>query len=247
MRRVRRKSLEDPVQRDLDQRQQEANRKHAAGALHATEEWKAARRAATVRAVHATLRSMMGDRERCMYCLDSHGSDIEHFWPKTPYPERMFQWLNLLLCCTECGRFKGDEFPLSNGLPLLVDPTVEEPWEHLDFDTDTGNVVAKFDAQTGAWSPKGEKTVEVLQLDRREALSAGYQQTFHRLSRMVENFLAEGSADMTQLVQSLRGADDHGLLGWCVTGNGRNVLPFRNLWERHPEVRQACADAVNTA
>jgi hypothetical protein len=27
-----------------------------------------------------------------MYCLDSHATDIEHFWPKTPYPQRMFVW-----------------------------------------------------------------------------------------------------------------------------------------------------------
>ena len=38
-------------------------------------------------------------------------------------------------------------------------------------------MVARFDVQVNDWSPKGLKTVEVLQLDRREALASGYRKT----------------------------------------------------------------------
>jgi len=135
----------------------------------------------------------MGERERCMYCLDSHGTDIEHFWPKAPYPERMFTWSNLLLCCAECGRLKGDRFPLDVGRPMLIDPTAEEPWQYLDFDPETGNLVARFDLDADDWSAKGQKTVELLQLDRREALATGYRRTYRRLAAVVEHFLSESS------------------------------------------------------
>jgi uncharacterized protein (TIGR02646 family) len=248
MRGVRRLPLHPEVQTDLERRQTDADLARAAGTLRVNDTWSAARRTPTLDAVMTTLRRMMGDRERCMYCMDSHGSDIEHFWPKTPYPERMFRWLNLLLCCTECGRFKGDRFPLSSaGLPLLVDPTVEDPWEHLDFDPDMGLVVARFEQSTGRPSPKGESSVAILQLDRREAMSTGYRQTFRRLTRLVESFLAEGGGDVERLARSLREADDHGLLGWCVTGNGRNVPPFRDLHERHPEMAPLCIEPVASA
>jgi uncharacterized protein (TIGR02646 family) len=186
----------------------------------------------------------MGDRERCMYCLDSHGTDIEHFWPKTPYPERMFQWLNLLLCCTECGRFKGDRFPLLAGQPLLIDPTAEDPWLYLDFDPTTGNVVARFDLQGNDWSEKGQATVDVLQLDRREALASGYRRTFLRLSRLVEQYL-QSSAAADELITALIDADEHGLMGWCFVGTGQEVSPFRDLKQHRPDVWAACLAAIS--
>jgi uncharacterized protein (TIGR02646 family) len=183
---------------------------------------------------------MMGERERCMYCLDSHGTDIEHFWPKTPYPERMFQWPNLLLCCAECGRFKGDRFPVSDGLPLLVDPTAEEPWLHLDFDPMTGNVVARFDIDQNDWSRKGQATVETLKLDRREALAIGYQKTFRRLVAVIERFLKDNNASSESLLKLLQEADDHGLLGWCFMGTGQLMPPFADLQAERPEAWQFC-------
>ena len=116
-----------------------------------------------------------------MYCCDSDATDIEHFWPKSAYPERMFRWPNLLLCCTECGRFKGDRFPLEGGESVLVDPSADDPWRFLDFDPATGNIAPRFDLNANDWFVRGVKTVEVLQLDRREALSSGYQRTHQRL------------------------------------------------------------------
>ena len=98
------------------------------------------------------VRDNAGLRQRCMYCLDSHGSDIEHFRPKAPYPKSMYQWTNLLLCCTHCGRLTGNQFPLAGRSALLVDPTKENPWDSLDFDPTTGNISARFNATLNAWS-----------------------------------------------------------------------------------------------
>jgi hypothetical protein len=64
---------------------------------------------------------------------------MEHFRPKSRYSDQMFRWPNLLLCRTECERLKGDRFPLQHGSPLLVDPTQEDPWQHIDFDPGTGD------------------------------------------------------------------------------------------------------------
>jgi uncharacterized protein (TIGR02646 family) len=191
------------------------------------------------------LKRMIGERERCMYCLDSHGTDIEHFWPKAPYPDRMFQWPNMLLCCTECGRFKGDRFPLSEGQPLLIDPTAEEPWQFLDFDPMTGNIVPRFDLDKGDWSAKGQATVGTLQMDRREALASGYRRTLHRLTARVETYLHSGATSADDLISALSEADGHGLLGWCLIGTGQNVSPFHDLKQRQPEVWAACLAAIS--
>jgi len=240
MRRVIREPLDADIQDNLDQRQAEADRKRAAGELRVETEWQNARQTRPLRAVEATLKRMMGERQRCMYCLDSHGTDIEHFWPKAPYPEQLFRWLNLLLCCAECGRLKGDRFPLAEGQPLLVDPTAEQPWRYLDFDPTTGNIVARFDVAANDWAPKGLKTVEILQLDRREALAAGYRRTLRRLASVVEGSLGEGAPDAASLIGALQDADDHGLLGWCFVGTGQTVPPFSDLRRQHPAVWAAC-------
>lgn len=171
MRRIVRIDLPPATRKALDDRQEKADEKRATGTFDIEKEWKGARQTKPLKTVLSVLKTMAGERQRCMYCDDSHGTDIEHFWPKTPYPERMFRWLNLLLCCTECGRFKGECFPVDTGTPVLIDPTADDPWRYLDFDPDTGNISARFDTDANDWSRRGLKTVEVLQLDRREALS----------------------------------------------------------------------------
>lgn len=228
MRRVKRLDLETKAQKYLTNKQQQANHKLALGLLDTTTEWKNARQTKTMEKVLNVLQTMMGDRQRCMYCLDSHGSDIEHFRPKAKFEKRMFRWRNLLLCCTECGRLKGNAFPVDGKKPLLIDPTKEEPWLHLDFDPTTGNVVALFDSSTNTFSVKGEQTVNTLQLDRREALAAGYKKTFKMLSKIVVDFLNPSTTNI-DLISKLCEADEHGLLGWIVFSTGNQFPPFNQL------------------
>jgi len=213
MRKIKRLPLRPETRKALQRKQSAANKKSEAGTLDAEAAWKSARQTIPVKAALVVLETMAGNRHRCMYCGDSHGTDIDHFWPKRWHPERLFQWPNMLLCWTECGRFKGDDFPLAGNLPLIVDPTAEDPWEYLDFDPATGNLVARFDLATNDWRAKGTETVKALHLDRREALAASYQQTHRRLKSRVEAALQEPTPDANALVQALREADDHGLLG----------------------------------
>lgn len=239
MRRIQRADLPAAALRYLEKRQSDANRK--TGSLDVEKDWKSARQTDSLKTVLATLQDMMGPRQRCMYCLDSHGADIDHFRPKASYPKHMYQWPNLLLCCGECGRFKGGRFPLKGRSPLLIDPTRENPWKHLDFDPVTGNISARFDLHLNDWSPKGVNTVEVLRLDRREALSAGYLKTLRHLSEIVRRALLNGAPQAPALVLALQEADDHGLLEWCWSDRGRALSPFSDLYRQHPKVWRLCS------
>mgnify|MGYP001026891208 CR=1 FL=1 len=244
MRRIQRSALHSVAASYLTRRQAAADLKHRQRRLDVTADWKSARQTKAVGDVLATLQAMMGPRQRCMYCLDSHGADIEHFRPKADYPRRMYQWTNLLLCCTECGRFKGNRFPLSGNQALLIDPTREDPWKHLDFDPATGNICARFDLLLNDWSAKGTATVEVLKLDQREALSAGYLKTLRHLSDIVQRALTGGAMAAQPLISELQHADDHGLLAWCFSDRGRTLSPFSDLHQRHPTVWRQCRRAI---
>jgi uncharacterized protein (TIGR02646 family) len=242
MRRIVREALDAATNAALSKRQADADRRRADGTLNVNAVWKAARQDPDVLSALAALRQMAGGTERCMYCLDSHGTDVEHFWPKARFPERLFTWTNLLLGCTECGRFKGDRFPLdAGGEPLLVDPTSEDPWEHLEFDSVTGNLTARFDRKSGRRSRKGEMTVALLQLDRREALARVYRRGFLRLREVVEAATAATEPDPSALLTRLRDADDYGLLGWCFSSRGTSDAALAELQDRFPAVWQACA------
>ncbi len=160
MRKIQRLDLPLRTKNALSRRQADANKKLAAHTLDVEATWKSARQTKPLKTALGVLQTMAGNRQRCMYCGDSHGTDIEHFWPKQRYPKRMFIWPNLLLCCTECGRFKGEDFPMKDGSPLLVDPTADDPWEFLDFDPATGSIVARFEPAANDWTAKGTNTVK---------------------------------------------------------------------------------------
>lgn len=236
MRHVQRRELPAAARSYLERR-----RLAAARGASVEVNWRPARRTKGMAMVFRTLQEMAGAGNRCMYCVDSHGSDIEHFWPKSRYPDRMFVWSNMLLCCTECGRFKGNQFPLSTaGEPMLVDPSAVDPWECLDFDPDTGNITARYDAASGAPSPKGEATVQVLHLDRREGMAEGYRRTYRRLVACVRQTLAADDLDCERLVVELLQADNHGLMGWCFGPVGARLQPFEELRRKAPDAWSAC-------
>jgi uncharacterized protein (TIGR02646 family) len=111
-------------------------------------------------ALYAVLIAMSTGMQRCMYCEDSQGTDIEHFRPKAEYPKFTFVWDNHLLACSHCNsNFKRSQFPLDEaGQPLLLDPTKDNPPEHLSLSPTTGLFVG-LDA-------KGEATIGVCGLNR---------------------------------------------------------------------------------
>lgn len=243
MRYIHRIDLDREINEALQEKQRIANQKREAGTLDQQQEWKNARKTLPLETVRATLKQMMGPYEPCMYCLLTHGTDIEHFWPKSKYPQHMFQWPNLLLCCSECNEFKGEWFPLdAGGEPLLIDPTKEDPWNSLDFDPETGNLGALV-LETRSYSPKGIATVKALKLNERETLSREYRRIFRHISRDVEAAI-EGNLLPDQLVAQLQDTDHHGLLlGWCFNGNGQNIPPFSQLRQLHPQHWSACRAA----
>jgi uncharacterized protein (TIGR02646 family) len=104
---------------------------------------------------------MASGLQRCMYCEDSQGTDIDHFDPKSRTPIRAFDWSNLLLACSFCNsNAKRSQFPVdpATDTPLLVDPTSDDPLEHLSLSPTTG---AYFSI-----GPKGQPTIDVFGLNR---------------------------------------------------------------------------------
>lgn len=97
--------------------------------------------------IRLALYKMASGRSRCMYCEDSMGTDIDHFRPKANYPTSAFLWPNYLLACSYCNsNLKRQQFPLdAAGMPLLIDPSVDDPTTHLKFLPTSGEYAAVDD------------------------------------------------------------------------------------------------------
>jgi uncharacterized protein (TIGR02646 family) len=105
---------------------------------------------------------------KCAYC-ESHITHvdyghIEHFRPKSVFPDLCFAWDNLLLGCAICNgsNFKGTQFPEADAGGPLVNPVEEDPVDFFQFE---------FDAVTGmanvlASQPRGQVSIDTFGLNR---------------------------------------------------------------------------------
>jgi len=204
--------------------------------------WKAARATRTMDGVFKTLCHMAGNRERCMYCEDSRGTDIEHFFPKAHFPSRAFTWENLLAICTGCNRLKGDSFALfDDGSPRLLDPTVDEPWDHLFYDSHTSLVTAAI--RSGQPDERGSHTLDVLLTLNHEAITDGRAAAHRNLVRAVERFekdAALGKKKATEeFVSAIRDYGSYGIADWCFRRQGSAEEPFSSFKTNHEEALKA--------
>jgi uncharacterized protein (TIGR02646 family) len=128
--------------------------------------WKRLVKDGTLQSVRATLRRMAPGVERCMYCEASGGALVDSFRPRRRYPRSAFRWRNLLLACGRChSDAKRDRFPRdASGRRLLLDPTRDDPREHLTLSPGTG----RYEPET----PSGDASIAVFGLNR-GALVAG--------------------------------------------------------------------------
>lgn len=141
------------------------------------------RRASTERArLRDALCRMCATIERCMYCGDNRGTDIDHFEPISRAPARTFDWSNHLLACSSCNsNAKRDQFPCDDkGECLLVNPTTDDPYDHLRLKLSTGTY--------HPLTPKGEATIRVFQLNRPD-LCRGREIAFPRSQAMLRDYL----------------------------------------------------------
>jgi uncharacterized protein (TIGR02646 family) len=105
---------------------------------------------------------------KCAYCESkiSHVDygHIEHFKPKSRFPDLTFEWTNLLLSCPICNgsEYKSDRFPLETEGGPLVNPCDELPAEHFEFVFDP---VAKLATVIGK-TARGQTTEAIVGLNR---------------------------------------------------------------------------------
>lgn len=101
---------------------------------------------------HGKAQILTAQHERCAFCerpRDGCEVDVEHFRPCSRYWWLAWSWDNQLAACKRCNgsSHKGDNFPLRDEArrlvaeemppgaeePLLIDPSAEDPIDHIQF------------------------------------------------------------------------------------------------------------------
>ncbi len=75
----------------------------------------------TFKVVRATLGRMCSGAQRCVYCEDSAGIEVEHMQPKSFYPELVFAFGNYVYACGRCNRYKSNRAAVFNAAGDLVE------------------------------------------------------------------------------------------------------------------------------
>ena len=141
---------------------------------------------ATFRKVRESLTRMCSGAQRCVYCEDSVGDEVEHIQPKDLYPCLVFVWINYVYACGRCNGGKSNKFAVvvSNrlvdvtrprgadivapmpGTPAFLNPRIEDPLDFLDLDLDGTFFVLARDGLRDIDRERTEFTIETLNLNR---------------------------------------------------------------------------------
>lgn len=102
-------------------------------------------------------------KNRCGYCGSKIGitdsGNVDHYYPKSRFPELEFQKSNLVLACNYCNRIKSDRSPIDNsGKKVILNPREDIFSDHIKEDENG--------VLTGV-TELGNSTIEVLQLNRK--------------------------------------------------------------------------------
>lgn len=151
--------------------------------------------------VEANLKSMCVGTLCCNYCEGNEAADIEHIYPKSFFPERCFVWENYLLACKQCNTgykldkcfvlddfgnlhdTQRDEQPKYATL-AFINPREDDPTQFIWLNTQTWEFEIQ-DNLSDKDKNKAAKTLDILQLNKRDYLKEGRKKQYGEYYNMM--------------------------------------------------------------
>ena len=101
----------------------------------------------------------------CAYCEERDNGEIDHFRPKSRFPELVYAWSNWVFSCHSCNQAKGDGWPLSGYVDPCSDSVQDRPENFFRFDTGTGEILPRLELSSDR-KDKAQETIDDLCLNR---------------------------------------------------------------------------------
>lgn len=246
MRRISRDPLPLPSRVELHRKSKKVSNYDEARA-----EWDRFRSTVSAKKVVQVLQKMAGQRKHCVYCCDSRSADVDHFYPIALDFQQAFSWKNLILICPECNRSKGSRCKVDDhGTPLLLNPTLCDPWSHLMLDMDTGVIAPRYIGDD--FDPRGDYTLEIVSPINDEATIEGRRRSVESYMEVFNEALESGDTEKSRrALKKLVRYDEFGLAPWFAFWEGALLLALSSTKSDLPEYWKkfcslACRQSNNT-
>ena len=86
---------------------------------------------------------------KCGYCeracatRSDNSATLDHFRPRSKFPELTYEWTNWVFSCRRCNDYKGDKWQESGYVDPCPADSADCPEEYLDIDANTGSLLPK--------------------------------------------------------------------------------------------------------
>jgi len=114
----------------------------------------------------------------CAYCEDFCKGEVDHFRPKSRFPELVYKWSNWVFACHTCNEAKQEKWPRGGYANPCARLAQSRPEAHFDFDTTTAEIIPRAGA-TAAQRRRALATIQDLGLNR-----------YHHLKERTERLMA---------------------------------------------------------
>ena len=79
----------------------------------------------------------------CGYCEENTKGEIDHFRPKSKFPNLVYEWSNWVFACKDCNRTKLDQWPAGGYVNPCAKTLPARPEAFFAFDTSSGEILPK--------------------------------------------------------------------------------------------------------
>ena len=77
----------------------------------------------------------------CGYCEFTCRGEVDHFRPKSRFPELVYDWSNWIFACHDCNQAKGNKWPVDGYVDPCSATASDGPEIYFTFDTESGEIV----------------------------------------------------------------------------------------------------------
>lgn len=196
--------------------------------------WKSRRPTMNGNGIVTNLEMMSGARRRCMYCGDSEGCDVEHYFPKADirWRSKVFDWGNFLWICAPCNRLKNNSFAMTaDGVPLMLNPCLDRIWDFYDYVSESGYLVPRWGMAADLGARANHTINEAATRLTHEVICESRKRSERIVRRAVTRYLeTEGeSGDRDAFIQDVMDADHPELCEWFFSLIGSQREPFSSF------------------
>jgi len=85
----------------------------------------------------------------CGYCETECKGEVDHFRPKSKFPELVYMWDNWVLACHVCNNIKSGKWPTGGYVDPCTKSRSARPESYFTFDTLTGEIIPKSNLSPG--------------------------------------------------------------------------------------------------